>query len=61
MGRSIANLVEEIKDIIDHYGLGQTVLIGHSWGAWLSFIFAATYPELIEKLILVGSGRFEEK
>lgn len=61
MGRSIASLVEEIKAIIDCYGLGQTILIGHSWGAWLSFIFASTYPELVEKLILVGSGPFEEK
>jgi pimeloyl-ACP methyl ester carboxylesterase len=37
------------------------VLIGHSWGAWLAFITAARHPELVDKLILVGSGPFEEK
>jgi pimeloyl-ACP methyl ester carboxylesterase len=36
-------------------------LIGHSWGAWLSVIFAARYPGMVKKLILVGSGPFEEK
>jgi pimeloyl-ACP methyl ester carboxylesterase len=36
-------------------------LIGFSWGAWLSFIFAANYPVFVKKLILIGSGPFEEK
>lgn len=37
------------------------VLIGHSWGAWLSAIVTANYPTLVRKLILVGSGPFAEK
>ena len=36
-------------------------MIGYSWGAWLSFIVAARYPEIIKKLILVASGSYEEK
>src|SRR6266516_3136493 len=32
-----------------------------SWGAWLSYIVTARYPALVRKLILVGSGPFEEK
>jgi len=36
-------------------------LIGFSWGAWLSFIFAANYPAFVKKLILIGSGGYEEK
>lgn len=30
-----------------------------SWGAWLSYIFAAKYPQYVSKLILVSSGPFE--
>jgi len=30
-------------------------------GAWLIFILAAQHPSLAKKLILVGSGPFEEK
>ena len=37
------------------------ILIGFSWGAWLSYILAALYPFFVKKLILVGSGPFEEK
>jgi pimeloyl-ACP methyl ester carboxylesterase len=36
------------------------VFIGHSWGAWLSYLVTANYPVLVRKLILVVSGPFEE-
>lgn len=35
------------------------MLIGYSWGAWLGVILSARHPELVGKLILVGSGPFE--
>ena len=37
------------------------VLIGFSWGAWLSYIVAARYPALIRKLLLVASGPFDQR
>jgi pimeloyl-ACP methyl ester carboxylesterase len=36
------------------------ILIGYSWGAWLSFILAARFPSMISKLILVSSGPFTQ-
>ena len=36
-------------------------LVGHSWGAWLVLLYAAKYPELANKIILVGSGPLEIK
>lgn len=60
-----ANAIEgqilELKDILENNADSPVILIGHSWGAWLSYIFAAQYPQLVKKLILVGSGSFEEK
>lgn len=53
--------IVELKDILEKYGSLPVMLIGFSWGAMLSFIFAARYPKLVEKLILVGSSPFEEK
>ena len=53
--------VDELKLILEQYAIPPVVLIGHSWGAWLAFITAARHPELVDKLILVGSGSFEEK
>ena len=37
----------------------MVTLIGHSWGAMLSYIFTATNPGYVKKLILVGSGVFD--
>ena len=36
------------------------VLAGYSWGAWLACIFAARFPELVKKVILISSGSFED-
>jgi len=48
----------KIQRIFEHL---PVTLIGFSWGAWLSFIFAANYPSFVKKLILIGSGPYEEK
>jgi len=58
---SIKRQVEELKTVLEENGDPPLILIGFSWGAWLSFVFAADYPALVRKLILVGSGPFEEK
>ncbi len=51
--------VEELKVQLDGSADLPAVLIGFSWGAWLSFIVVARHPELAMKLVLVGSGSFE--
>lgn len=53
--------VEELRAVLESYGSLPITLVGFSWGAWLSYVVAARYPAIIEKLILVGSGPFEEK
>lgn len=57
---SLAGQVEELKTVLETRGDLPVILIGYSWGAWLSFITAARYPALVKKLILVSSGPFEE-
>src|SRR5512138_2115722 len=53
--------VEELKSVLDRKADLPAVLIGHSWGAWLIYILAATCPGLVKKLILVGCGGFTEE
>lgn len=53
--------VEELKTVLEKHGTLPITLIGHSWGAMLSFIYAARYPSSIKKLILIGSGPYEEE
>lgn len=52
--------VRELKDTLQKSGNPPLILIGWSWGAWLSFAFAAQYPALVKKVILIGSGPFED-
>lgn len=58
---SIAELVEELYNQISENCIGKVVLVGHSWGAWLVALFASKYHELVEKVIIVGSGPLADK
>jgi pimeloyl-ACP methyl ester carboxylesterase len=58
---SIKEQVEELKETLENACAIPVTLIGFSWGAWLAFILAAEHPQLVKKLILIGSGPFEEK
>ena len=53
--------VVELETILKHNDHLPVALIGHSWGAMLSFVLAAQSPPLVRKLILISSGAFEEK
>jgi len=52
----LAELHDQVRKSLDL----PAILIGHSWGAWLGFLFAAKHPTLVQKLILVSSGPFDE-
>jgi pimeloyl-ACP methyl ester carboxylesterase len=58
---TIKGQVNELKEAVEKEGALPVILIGHSWGAWLSVIFAAAYPSHVKKLILISSGPFEEE
>ena len=58
---SLEGQVRELHDVLAGRAELPVILIGFSWGAWLSFIVAARYPEMVKKLILLASGPFEEK
>lgn len=55
---TVQGQLEELEMVLEEYSSMPVVLLGHSYGAWLSFLLAAQYPERVKKLILVGSGPF---
>jgi pimeloyl-ACP methyl ester carboxylesterase len=59
--RSLQAQVEELKSQLQESSDPPVTLIGFSWGAWLSLILAAQYPDFVNRLILIGSGPFEQK
>lgn len=58
---TIDGQIQELQDTLTSYGDFPITVIGHSWGAWLSYIFASRFGDVIKKLILISSGSFEEK
>ncbi len=60
-GYSIENHCKDILALMNDQGLKRPVLMGHSLGAFISLVFAARYPEQIDRLILVdGGGKLSE-
>lgn len=56
---SIEDLISELDDQISHNAETPVILVGHSWGAWLSFLYASRFNEKVKKLILISSGPFD--
>lgn len=59
-GMTITEQVEELRTALMAHGQPPVTLIGHSWGAWLGFIFAAAYAPMVKKLIMIGAGPFRD-
>jgi len=58
---TIDGQAEELRNILKENSDLPVTLIGHSWGAWLSVIFASENPKYVKKLILISSGPFDDE
>ena len=59
--QSVGGQIAELHNQLTSSAALPAILVGYSWGAWLGFMFAAQYPDLVKKLILIGAGAFENK
>ncbi len=48
--------VEDMRALLDHLGIEQAIIAGHSLGGFMSLRFHAMYPERVKALILQGCG-----
>jgi len=53
--------VGELHSTLEQICVLPVTLIGSSWGAMLGFIISAKYPVLVKKLIMIGSGVYDNK
>jgi pimeloyl-ACP methyl ester carboxylesterase len=58
---SLAGQVAELAAVLQQQADLPVVLVGHSWGAMLGYIVTARYPALVKKLVMVGSGPYEQQ
>jgi pimeloyl-ACP methyl ester carboxylesterase len=49
-------LAKVVAELLSALGLANTIFFGFSWGAEVGCAFAARYPELVTRLVLVDGG-----
>ena len=52
---SMAQFVEDIEAVRQHFQLEKIHLMGHSWGGLLAMWYAKTHPDRLKSLLLVNS------
>lgn len=57
----IEGLIQELFLVLDKEGTPPITLIGHSWGAWLALIYASRFSSSMKKLVMIGSGPFQDE
>jgi pimeloyl-ACP methyl ester carboxylesterase len=55
-GYSLADGARDFLGLLDHFGLAQVVLCGHSFGGLLAMYVAAHHPERVSALIMLDAG-----
>jgi epoxide hydrolase 4 len=49
-------LVEDIRAFTAHLSLGKKfALVGHDWGGFVAWAFAAAHPQALEKLVIINA------
>ena len=51
----LKTLVDDVRGLAEHLGAKKFVLVGHDWGGAIAWTFAAYYPELLEKLVIINA------
>jgi pimeloyl-ACP methyl ester carboxylesterase len=51
----LTRFAEDLKALLDHLGLEQVYLLGHSMGGGVAVRFATTYPERVKALMVTDS------
>jgi len=55
-GYSLETHCQDIGAVIKGLGLTRISLMGHSLGAYICLAFAANYPQMVDKLVLLDGG-----
>ncbi|KAI1288404.1 Epoxide hydrolase 4 [Halotydeus destructor] len=47
-------LVDDVKQVVDVLGNGKATVVSHDWGGIVAWLFAAKYPEAVDKLVSIN-------
>ena len=63
-GYAVADYARELRQFLQEQQLSRVTLVGHSFGCRVAMVLAATYPQLVDRMLLVapaGLRRFSLK
>lgn len=52
---SAAHLAGDVRALIAHLGAEKCCLVGHDWGGLVAWIVAITFPNALEKLVIINA------
>jgi len=52
-------LSDDLAGLLDHIGVGEVDVMGHSWGGNVATNFAANHPGRVKRLIMIDGGFFD--
>src|SRR4051812_9914358 len=55
-GYDFDTISRDLDNLLDAYGAEQTIVLGHSWGAYTALYYAATRPNRVVKIALIDGG-----
>ena len=50
------SLASDAAGLLDHLGISQATVLGHSWGANVAINLAARFPDRVSKLVMIDGG-----
>jgi pimeloyl-ACP methyl ester carboxylesterase len=52
----LRHIVADVVDLLDGLGIEKVSVVGHDFGAAVAWIFAATFPTRVERLVVMSVG-----
>ena len=52
---AMPRLLRDLQGLLDHLGRERCILVGHDWGGYLAWVFAAAFPSRVERLVIVNA------
>jgi pimeloyl-ACP methyl ester carboxylesterase len=49
-------LVDDIRNVLTHFGVARTAVVGHDWGAAIAWNFTHRHPDLVDRLTALSVG-----
>ncbi|HWU42482.1 MAG TPA: alpha/beta hydrolase, partial [Bdellovibrio sp.] len=54
-GYTKAEMADDVKALLNHYGIVQADIVGHDIGLMVAYAFAAKYPQMTSKLVVMDA------